>query len=55
MGIDDVMGQAKDLVAGHEDQVDDAIDKGAELVKDKTPDQVDSAVDAAADKVKDAL
>lgn len=55
MGVDDLLGQAKDLVAGHETEVDQAIDTAADAVKEKTPDQVDGAVDAAAEKAKDAL
>ncbi|MDP1876235.1 MAG: antitoxin [Actinomycetota bacterium] len=54
MGIDDLMGQGKDLLAGHETEVDEAIDKAA-AAKNKTPDQVDDAVDAAEEKAKDAL
>ena len=52
MGIDDMLGKAKDALSGHEDQVDDVMDKGAEQVKSHTPDSVDSAVDSGVDQAK---
>lgn len=55
MGLDDIVGEAKQQLGEHSDQVDGAIDKAADLVKDKTPDQADGAIDAAADKAKEIL
>jgi len=55
MGLDDVMGQAKDLLAGHQGEVDSAIDSAEQAVKDKAPDQIDGALDAAAQAAKDAI
>ena len=52
MGIDDMLGKAKDALSGHEDQVGDVMDKGAEQVKSHTPDSVDSAVDSGVDQAK---
>ena len=55
MDFGGAVDKAKDLLHGHEDKVDGAIDKGADAVQDKTPDQVDGMVDTAADKAKDVL
>jgi hypothetical protein len=55
MGLDDMINKGKEMLSGHEEQVDEAIDKGAEAIKDKTPDQVDGMVDTAAEKAKDIL
>ncbi len=55
MGLDDLVNQAKDLAAGHETEIDGAIDSAADAVKAKTPDQVDGAVDSAADAAKGAI
>jgi len=37
VGIDDVIGQEENFVAGHEVHVDDATDRAPDVVKDKTP------------------
>lgn len=55
MGLDDMIEKGKEMLAGHGDQVDEAIDKGAEAIKEKTPDQVDGVVDTVAEKAKDIL
>ena len=55
MGIDDLLGKAKDAIADHQDAVDGAIDKAEAFAKEKTPDQVDGLLDSAAHKAKDAL
>ncbi|RYV50182.1 antitoxin [Pengzhenrongella frigida] len=55
MGIDDIIGKAKDALKGHEDQVSDALDKGAEAIKSRTGDSTDSRIDDATDKAKDFL
>ena len=54
MGIDDLVGQAKDFAKDHEDQVDQGVDKGAELAKDKIEGH-DDQIDGAVDKVKGLL
>lgn len=55
MDLNDLTGKAQDLLKDHESEVNDAIDKVADAVKEKTPDQVDGAVDTAAEKAKDIL
>jgi hypothetical protein len=55
MGVEDMIGKAKDLLGEHEEQVDQAIDKAADVVEQKTPDSVDPMVQQAAEKAKDAL
>ena len=55
MGIDDILGQAKDALKGHEDQVSDALDKGADAIKSHTSDSMDGRVDDAAAKAKEFL
>jgi hypothetical protein len=55
MGIDDMMGQAKDLLGSQSEAVDGAIDQAAQVIKDKTPDQVDGAVDQAAQVIKEKI
>ena len=49
MGIFD---KAKDFVAEHDDEVEKAIDKVADVVEKKAPGQADK-VEQAADKAKD--
>ena len=55
MGIEDMLGQAKDALGGHQDEVDGAIDKAKDLIEERTPDQVDGLVDKAADAAKGLL
>jgi len=55
MGVEDIIGKAKEMLGDHPDQVDQAIDKAADLVEEKTPDNVDGIVEQVADKAKDAL
>jgi len=55
MGIDDMMGKAKDALKGHEDQVSGALDKGADAIKSHTGDSTDGQIDNASDKIKDFL
>jgi predicted RNA binding protein with dsRBD fold (UPF0201 family) len=50
MGIFD---KAKDLISEHEDEVEKAIDKVADVVEAKVPDQHDAKVEQAAAKAKD--
>lgn len=60
--LDKLRRQAKSTVANvddlaekHEDRIDDAIDKAAEMAKKKTGDQHDSKVDQAAAKAHDLV
>jgi hypothetical protein len=49
------MDKVKGLVGGNKKTVNDAVDKGADLVQSKTPDSVDQHVEKGADMVKDAV
>lgn len=55
MGIDDIMGKAKDALRGHEDKVAGAMDKGADAIKSRTGDSTDGRIDDAVDKAKKFL
>jgi phage shock protein A len=52
MGIFD---KAKDMVGEHNDKVDQAIDKGADVVNQRTGDQHSEHIDQGADQVKQHL
>jgi hypothetical protein len=55
MGVEDIIGKAKEMAGEHDEQVGQAIDKAADFVEEKTPDNVDQIVEQTADKAKDAL
>lgn len=55
MGLEDIVGQAKDLLGSNSEVVDGAIDQAADAIKEKTPDQVDGAVDQGAQALKDQI
>jgi len=55
MGVEDILGKAKEMLGEHDEQVDQAIDKAAEAVEQKTPDSLDTVVEQAAEKAKDAI
>lgn len=55
MGIDDLVGKAKDALAEHADKIEGGIDKVADFVKDKTDDAGDAKVDEFVDKAKGFL
>jgi hypothetical protein len=55
MGIDDLVGKARDALEGHEDQAADALDKAAAAIKSRTDGPADDAVDQVVDKAKDFL
>lgn len=55
MGLDDMVNKAKEMAGGNAEAVEGAVDKAAEVIKDKTPDQVDGAVDQAAQAIKDQI
>jgi|GraSoiStandDraft_42_1057292.scaffolds.fasta_scaffold2087075_1 hypothetical protein len=56
MGLNDLVSKAKDLIAGHKDQVDEGVDKAADLAKEKVghDEQVDKAAEFVKDKLDDA-
>lgn len=53
--LDDAKDKVSDLIHGHEDKVEDGIDKAGDLVDDKTGGKYEDKVDMAQDKAKDAL
>ena len=53
MGIDDLVSKAKDALAEHGDTIDGAIDKAAEVIKDRT--DHDATVDSVVEKTKGFL
>jgi ABC-type transporter Mla subunit MlaD len=53
MGIDDLVSKAKDALAEHGDTIDGAIDKAAEVIKDRT--DHDDTVDSVVEKTKGFL
>ncbi len=58
MGLEDMVGQAKDLIGGipgGSDAVDGAVDKVADVIEEKTPDQIDGAVEQGAQSIKDQI
>lgn len=52
MGIFD---KAKDVLSEHSEQVDQAIDKAAEVADDKTGNQHTEQIDQAAEQVKNVI
>ena len=50
-----IMDKVKGLLGQHEEKVDDAIDKAADLADDKTDGKHTDKIDAAADKAKDVV
>ena len=55
MGFDDLVGQAKGALSGHEDEAKAALDKAADAVKSKVGDDADVKVDTVVEKAKDFL
>lgn len=53
--LDDAKDKAADLAQGHEDQISDAIDKGGDVVDDKTGGKFSDQVDKGQDLLKDQL
>lgn len=51
MGLFD---KVKGLAKGHKKEIDQGIDKAADLAQAKAPDQLDGAIDKAADAAKQA-
>jgi hypothetical protein len=49
------MDKVKGLLGQHEEKVDDAIDKAADVVDDKTGGEHTDKIDAAAEKAKDVV
>jgi hypothetical protein len=50
-----MLGNAKKFLAGHQKQVDQALDKAAQLAKEHTPNAGDKVIDAATKKAKEEL
>ena len=50
-----LLDKVKGLKKGHEKQIDQGVDKAAEVAKDKVPDQHDAKVESAAEKAKDVV
>lgn len=50
-----ILDKIKGLVGGNADKVEDAIDKVADVAKDKLPDAHDDKIDMVADKAKDLI
>jgi hypothetical protein len=58
VGLEDMVGQAKDLIGGipgGSDAVDGAVDKVADVIEERTPEQIDGAVEQAAQAIKDQI
>jgi ABC-type transporter Mla subunit MlaD len=53
--LNEAKEKIEDLIGGHEDQADQAIDKTADVVDDKTGGDHSAQIDAAADKAHDAV
>ena len=50
-----LLDKVKGMFGSNKQQAKDAVDKGADIAKDKVPDQHDAKVDMAADKAKDTI
>ena len=48
-------GKAADLAVEHQDKIDDAVDKAADIADDKTGGKHTDTIDSAADGVKGAV
>lgn len=55
MDINDMVGRARKALDGHEDQAQDALDKAADLLKQRTDTPADATIDRVVDKAKDVL
>jgi MT0933-like antitoxin protein len=55
MGIDDLLGQAKDVLSEHTDDVKAGLDKAADAAKTKLSDADDGKLDSVVEKAKDFL
>lgn len=55
MGFGDMLGKAKEMAGEHSEAVEGAIDKAAEVAKEKLPEQAGGAVDKAAEMAKDQI
>lgn len=52
MGLDDLVGKAKDALSEHGEQIKEGVDKAADFVKERTGDEGDAKVDEVAEKAK---
>lgn len=53
--LDDAKDKAKDLAGGHEDQVDDGLEKAGDFADDKTGDKYSDQIDSGQDKASEFL
>ena len=53
MGLGDLVGKAKDALGNNDDKVIEALEKGGDAVKAKSPDNIDSVVDKVVEAAKD--
>jgi MT0933-like antitoxin protein len=50
-----MLDKAKEMLSGHKDQADTVIEKGGDMVDEKTGDKYVGQVDTAQEKAKDVL
>ncbi|WP_448630656.1 antitoxin [Cellulomonas soli] len=55
MGIDDLVGKAKNALDENREAVESALDKAGEAIKTRTDDEHDKTVDSVVEKAKDFL
>ncbi|WP_199422527.1 antitoxin [Actinotalea solisilvae] len=55
MDINDMVGKARKALDGREDQAQDALDKAADLLKQRTDTPADATIDSVVEKAKDVL
>lgn len=53
--LDDAKDKAKDLAGGHEDQVDEGLEKAGDFADDKTGGKYSDQVDSGQDKASEFL
>ncbi|MBV7432080.1 antitoxin [Dermabacteraceae bacterium P13115] len=55
MGFDDALNKAKDFALEHTEEAKEALEKGAEALKDKAPEGVKDYVEKGAEALKNGL
>jgi hypothetical protein len=55
VNLSSALGKAKRFAAGHQKQIDTALDKAAQVAKEHTPNAGDKVIDAATRKAKEEL
>lgn len=53
--LDDAKDKAKDLAGGHEDKVDDGLDKAGDFADDKTGGKYSDQIDSGQEKASEFL